>query len=295
MRSQSTIGIHGRAMLARLSISTWTARKYDKRVSAEVNAQHSASHDAGRFNKHLFGGKAASASHAATIAAAGAARTAHYTNTLPWSDEGWRVLPTANYFAYIETMRNARNAFESAVRDFLSEYPALQSAARHLLNGLYRDEDYPDQEDAARRFAFSVDYGPIPDVGDVRVDLPSGQIAAIEQGIQSRVEQATNAAMRDAWERMVGVVSKLRDKLADPGAIFRDSLVSNVGEVTDILARLNITEDPDLEAMRQRVSRELASLEPDTLRKEKGTREQAAARAQSILDRMADLMGGPQS
>ena len=38
--------IQSRAMLANLSISQWTARKYDKSVSSEVEKAHAA-HDAG--------------------------------------------------------------------------------------------------------------------------------------------------------------------------------------------------------------------------------------------------------
>ena len=40
--------IHSRAVLVCLSISTWTARKFDRKVTQQVNAEHAASRDARR-------------------------------------------------------------------------------------------------------------------------------------------------------------------------------------------------------------------------------------------------------
>src|SRR5438094_45147 len=44
--------LHHSAMLAALNISQWTARKYDKNVSKEVEAKHQAT-DAGRFGINI--------------------------------------------------------------------------------------------------------------------------------------------------------------------------------------------------------------------------------------------------
>ncbi|CAM5998721.1 unnamed protein product [Sphagnum balticum] len=49
-----------RAMLASLRISSWSARKYDKRVTEETNRSHGADSDAGRYNKMLQPGDASS-------------------------------------------------------------------------------------------------------------------------------------------------------------------------------------------------------------------------------------------
>ena len=45
----------------------------------------------------------------------------------------------------------------------------------------------------------------------------------------------------------------MAEKLADPKAVFRDTLVENTKEVCSILSRLNFADDPDLETMRQQV------------------------------------------
>jgi hypothetical protein len=280
--------IHSRALLVWLRISTWSARRYDKKVSAEVNARHNASDDAGRYNKMLLPGDATA--YKQLTALAGSIRAQHYAHTLAWSDEGWRLLPTANYANYTQWLRDRQREFTNALNVFASDYPALRAQAARLLNGLYRDEDYPDTQDLRSRFALSAEFEPVPAHGDLRVDLGADQIAIIESAIADRTTRAVHDAMRDAWTRLHDVVAKIADRLSQPDAIFRDSLISNAEEVCDVLERLNVTDDPNLEAMRVRVRRELTRFSPDVLRDVPSHRQQTAERAANILQAMSGLL-----
>src|ERR1700684_3758739 len=101
-----------RAMLVNLSISSWAGTKYDRKVTAEVNASHGASSTAGRYNKSLMPDDAES--YKALVKFIGKVRVdTHYAQTLPWSDTGWRLLPIKNYQAYTDAIRNAQHEFES--------------------------------------------------------------------------------------------------------------------------------------------------------------------------------------
>ncbi len=80
-------------MLCGLRISGWSARKLDRKVTDETNHAHGAASDAGRYNKALLAKDAL----AAVVTAANAARTFHYARTLPWLDDGARILPAAAY------------------------------------------------------------------------------------------------------------------------------------------------------------------------------------------------------
>lgn len=280
--------IHARALLVWLRISTWSARRYDKTVSAAVNAQHNAASDAGRYNKLLLPGDATS--YKALTAMAGAIRQQHYGNTLAWSDEGWRLLPTANYNVYTAWLRAQQRDFSDALTGFMYDYPALRSDAKRRLNGLYKDEDYPSTTDLRSRFALSVEYAPVPAHGDLRVDLGADQIAAIESAIGDRTDKAVQDAMRDAWSRLYEVVAKISERLSQPEAVFRDTLISNANEVCDVLLRLNVTDDPDLEIMRTRVRQELTRFTPEVLRDLPAKRQETADRAADILERMKGFM-----
>ena len=285
--NQNASGIHARALLVWLRISTWSARKYDKRESAELNQRRNASADAARVNKLLLPGDAKA--YKAMIAIAGAIRTQHYANTLAWSDEGWRLLPTANYATYTGWLRDRQREFNDALDEFAADYPTLRALAATLLNGMYRDEDYPPVRDIRSKFALAVEYAPVPAQGDVRVDLGADQIALIESAIGDRLQRATADAMADAWSRLHDVVSKIAERLSQPEAIFRDSLISNAEEVCDVLQRLNVTNDPNLESMRVRVRRELTRYTPELLRDKRDRRQETADRANDILETMKGL------
>ena len=280
--------IHSRALLVWLRISTWSARRYDKPLSAKINAQHNAASDAGRYNKMLLPGDAKS--YKALTALAGSIRQSHYSNTLAWSDEGWRLLPTANYAAYTQWLRDQQRAFADTLTQFMADYPALKDAAKIRLNGLFSAADYPDVQDLRSRFALAVEYAPVPAQGDLRVDLGADQIAMIESAIGDRTGRAVADAMQDAWSRLHAVVGKIAERLADPEAIFRDTLISNASEVCDVLKRLNVTDDADLEAMRQRVREELTRFAPETLRDDQTRRQDTANRANAILETMKGFM-----
>ena len=275
--------VSARAMLVSLQISTWSARKFDRRVSDEVNTDHAADKDASRVNKHLLAGAAA---HADLLKRAGAARATHYGQTLPWADDGWRLLPTANYMAYTEAMRKERSTFNLALDSFLDEYPALREQARLKLGTLYREEDFPTTSDVSGRFSWAIEFSPVPSGSDIRVDLPADQIAVIEQSVTDRVEQAAKAAMQDAWARLREAVARIQ-KASGPDGIVRGNLIEHAQAIVDALGRLNVGEDADLEAMRQRVATELTSIAPEDLRKDERLRADTAKRAADIMGSMS--------
>lgn len=274
--------VNTRAILVGLHLSTWAARKFDKRATAKVNTDASASHDASRVNKHLLAG---AASHKAVIEAAQKARDLHYRETLPWADEGQRLLPTANYFTYTEKLRKARMEFDSAVAAFLDEYPMLQERAQTTLGALYNERDFPTTKEVASRFAWDIVYLPVPARGDLRLDLPTDQIASIEAAVAERVEQATKDAMAEAWGRLYEAVSRIH-KAAGENGVVRSTLIENARLVVDVLARLNIAQDAELEALRVRVDQELTGIAVEDLRSDDLLRADTERRAADILAAM---------
>ena len=89
-----------KALLVKLSISKWTARKYDKKASEATTTHFHADKESGRFHKQLVS-KNVLKNIDVTV---NIARSYFYTNTLPWSDEGWRILPTKHHMEFMERM-----------------------------------------------------------------------------------------------------------------------------------------------------------------------------------------------
>ena len=90
------MNLNNDAMLVSLRITAWSGRLYDRQASNHVAVHHDASASAGRYNKRLLP-KAAFASMTATMSQI---RKTHYEQTLPWDDQGSRLLTVANYERY---------------------------------------------------------------------------------------------------------------------------------------------------------------------------------------------------
>ena len=121
----SNISIGSSAMLVELNISTWTARKLDKKVSAEVDVAKGAKTSAVNVNKNLLAGTG----FLDTIQKyAASARHWHMTQTLPWSDNGLRLLPMSNFIAYKENLATLEKNYAALVDKFIEAYPNLVSA-----------------------------------------------------------------------------------------------------------------------------------------------------------------------
>ena len=129
-----------RAMLAAVHISIWTAVKHDRKVSRDVADQHGAHEGAGRYNKQLLRG-ADKLDELRTLA--GQIRQYFYKITLPWSDEGFRLLPANFYFELMAQDARVRSRLRPGRREFLAVYPQYIEQVRPELNGLFREEDYP--------------------------------------------------------------------------------------------------------------------------------------------------------
>ncbi len=85
----NSISIASSAMLVELNISTWTARKLDKKVSAEVDLAKGTKTSAVNVNKNLLAGTG----FLDTITKYAAnARAWHLSQTLPWRSSWLHIL-----------------------------------------------------------------------------------------------------------------------------------------------------------------------------------------------------------
>lgn len=267
------------AMLANLTISQWTARKYDKTATGDVETKHGAK-DAGRFNKLLID-KSALEPIAQLV---GKLRTEHYNMTLPWGDNGDRLLPSKLYLQYTQEMRGLRSQFDTAVYTFISGYPALVQAARRRLGTLYDATDYPNPSDIASRFSMSTSFTPVPDAKDFRVDVAAEDAEQIRADITRMVRDRQAEATKDAFRRAKEVVTRVHDRLSADKIIIHESLMDNVRELIDMLPAFNLTDDPGLTQLHA----ELKNLwcAPKILRANAFVRESTAETASLIIQRM---------
>jgi hypothetical protein len=193
----------------------------------------------------------------------------------------------ANFEKYSEEMRKHRATFEQAVNDFCANYDALVADAKLRLNGLFKQSDYP--INIRGRFSWGIQITPIPVGSDFRVNMSDSELSAIQNDIENRTQDAMQTAHADLYRRLIEAVGHMADKLDTKDAIFRDSLVDNVAELCELLPRLNVVDDPNLEKMRQQVERKLCANGPDVLRNNEPLRQQTARDASAILTALESM------
>jgi hypothetical protein len=71
----------------------------------------------------------------------------------------------------------------------------------------------------------------------------------------------------------------------------RDSVVTNLVKLVDVLPKLNVTGDPELERLAAQVRASLL-VDPQELRESESIRNETAKNASDIAQRMAAYMGG---
>lgn len=280
------MNLNDRALLVQLSISQWTARKYDKKATRQVADANGTTMDAGRYNKALLPmNDLLDNIHKKTTYI----RQKFYDNTLPWGIEGTMMLPTANYLSFMSDFRKERGEWNVLVDTFVQNYDGLVSNAQRILGSLYDHSDYPSSVDIRQKFHMDMAVFPVPST-DFRVSIGSDELTRIQQDVERRVQEAQSKAMTEVWQRLHDRVKHMAEKLADPKAIFRDSMIENAREICALLPRLNFSDDPNLEAMRQQVEASLLR-HPDALRNDPDLRRDTAAEAKKIMDAMSVFMG----
>ena len=278
--------LNDRALLVSLSISQWMARKYDKKATKEVADINRASTSAGRYNKSLLPLNDLLANvHQKT----GLIREKFAKNTLPWGIDGTRILPSANYLTFMQDFRKEKGEWQYLVQNFIDNYDTLVDEAKRWLGDLYDEKDYPARDKIVEKFNMDMAILPVP-TNDFRVELSSDELSRLQEEMEGRMATVQQEAMMDAWGRLYKHVQHIAEKLADPKGIFRDSMVENAQETCDLLTRLNIADDPNLEAMRREVEAKLISHHPDSLRNDPDLRQDTAEEARKIMDLMGSFM-----
>jgi hypothetical protein len=279
-------GIARAGVLVAMNISLYSGRKMDKRTQAEVvAAKGSGSSRAASVYKSLF---ADCPELEAITKFQAKARLRHYQLTLPWSDNGLRLLPAKSLLDYKAEMNKHEQQFLLLVDAFLDKYDVLVAAAAFKLGTLFDREEYPLREQVARKFRFDIDITPLPVAGDFRLDIESDVQRELVEKYESRLAAQVAAAQQDAWTRMYEALTRLKDRLTldEDGKrkVFHDTTVTNTQELCELLTQLNVTNDPALEKARRQLEEAIAGVEPKELRKEEGERLTVLAKVNTILD-----------
>ena len=277
------------AMLANVSITSWSAKQYDRALSRQTATSDNAKEDAVKAEKIL----APKSALAAIKKAEGAIRTFHLAQTLPWINRGPSLLPAKNFFRYRDGIAPLIAQYEATADDFCGgPYIALFEAAKDRMGDLFDAYDYPTPDLIRKRYSAAVDFQPLPDGGDFRLDLDAGTEQALKDDCNARVAKAEGMAMDALYDRAYEAVNHMATFLKgyDPkgGSRMWPSLVGNVKAIAELMPLMNVANDPKLDQFAKEIMADLAGYDTEDLKKDEALRGAVIIKAEHIASAIAN-------
>ena len=134
------MSITTKAMVVNVQIGVWMGHRLDKEATRNLTEKANADDDAARVNKHLIP-KAAFKDITST---SNAIRSHFYAKTLPWKDNGDRLLTRAMYLDFMAEHAALADKFDAAVEQFLTrDYISAVEQAGFRMGALFDLSDYP--------------------------------------------------------------------------------------------------------------------------------------------------------
>ena len=286
------ISIASSAMLCELSISVWTGRKLDRKASAEVTTANAAAQGVANVYKKLLGN---CQELKAIQKFASNVRKLHYSMTMPWSDMGLRLIPTAQYFKYNNLMTGLQNEFTQLHEMFCAAYDWEITQAQSTLGFMFNQEEYPTVDNIRRKFNFRLATMPVPLSGDWRLDIGNEAMEEVKAQYEGYVVTQVQTAMDDLWQRLYQPLANMSKRLDyatkedRQHTGFHDSLVTNVLDMVELLSTCNITGDMQMETARIKLEDALRGVTADGLREDAYLRSETKRTVDEVIRSLPSL------
>ena len=282
------VSLATRIMVVNVSIGVWEGRRLDRAITSKaIQDNHVEDEDALRVNKLIV----SKDSLKPIVAKSSAIRTLVREHTLPWKDNGDRVLLRQMYVKFVQEFHALETEWWEAVNHFVDvDYPREVAKASFRMGDAFNPDDYPHAEELRTKFRLSLDIDAIAEPDDFRVKLDDDTVEEIRGKIEGAMAQRIHAAMGDVWERVEKLVVHFADRTSPDIQRFHDTTVTNLQELVGLLPGLNLLNDPNLKALGKKLNETLCGYDPKDLRKDANVRAAARAEAQEIIDTMAGFM-----
>jgi len=267
-------------MVVNIGIGVWAGYRRDKKATAKITSESGAESDAAAVNKHLVPKVALKP----IITASNSIRSHFYNNTLPWKDNGDRLLTRKNYQKFMEEHAQLADKFDAAVEHFVTkDYPAAVDKAAFRMGTMFDPSDYPTPDQIRRKFYARIDIDAVTTGNDFRVDLDEDEL----QRIRANIERGLKRRILGSLEEVRETLEHFNEKVSNPEAIFRNSTVKAVKALADMIPE---TGDPQIDNVRQEIERCLSGVDADGLRNNQYYRGEKANETKAILDKMKGFM-----
>ena len=238
------MSIKNHALLVSLSVSKPQMTKKDDKATRDAESANNA-HGAGQFRKDLYPKSLVQP----ILTVESSARAYIESVTYMWT-RGEYLLPTAKFMEFTERIGKYQVEFDQCVTAFLNNWSNVMQQAQTSQGELFDANAYPDLSDLKNDFRFRVNYCPVTDAGDFRVQMQDDEMDALRAEVETATRESMNNMLRAPLERLKEVVQRLHEVTAKGDRevlnkktgvidlrppIFRDSVVDNIMEEINLL------------------------------------------------------------
>ena len=238
------MSIKNHALLVSLSVSKPQMTKKDDKATRDAESANNA-HGAGQFRKDLYPKSLVQP----ILTVESSARAYIESVTYMWT-RGEYLLPTAKFMEFTERIGKYQVEFDQCVTAFLNNWSNVMQQAQTSQGELFDANAYPDLTDLKNDFRFRVNYRPVTDAGDFRVQMQDDEMDALRAEVETATRESMNNMLRAPLERLKEVVQRLHEVTAKSDRevlnkktgvvdmrppIFRDSVVDNIMEEINLL------------------------------------------------------------
>jgi hypothetical protein len=157
---------------------------------------------------------------------------------------------------------------------------------------LANPSDYLTADQLRERFGIEVRYIPVPTTGDFRVEISDDDKASLQAQLDDVGANAVRHVLTEMLEPMHRAVEKLNVPIGADGAIFRDSLIDNIVDVSERMKRVNLSDDPIVTDKIDELNRlaHTYANNKDALRSMPEVRRKAATQINDLVKKMGGLV-----
>ena len=218
--------------------------------------------------------------------------------TLPWTEGADRLclnsrLPELLSVLDMHGRECERLAIEAADRLQGIIRRDAMGAADGGMGELFDASDYPTRDEFISKCVFSYEINVVPDASrDIRAGFSADHADRVRQALEEQSDSKVRKAVAHVTERVEGVLKRLVGVNKYAGGregSFRDSIITNAREIADLLSDFNLLDDPVVEEVRQKMIREICTVDAQDLREDSHLREKVHRDAKDLLSRMGNF------
>lgn len=194
--------------------------------------------------------------------------------TLPYPQEGVRLIKQADIGAFEARMREYKEQLVVAAANLQLEYEAIKVAAREKLGDLYNPNDYPPSLEGV--FDLRWEYPPVDPPNYLMTfnpELYQQEQQRVQHRFETAVVMAENAFAEQLQDMIAHLIERLTDEPDGTKKTFKASAIENFKEFYENFRSMNVRSNAQLDNLIERATNIVSGVDVKDLRKNSNLRQ----------------------